>query len=413
MPEMLHAIRIRHSADIPEAFRHHQISLPRHDGVDAQAVVVDLDESDDADRLRLAAVRHWWSADHSRLPRRVGRMTELSEEHSPALNVADLGLIDPALVAEPGCPVTTPGADVRRTWVAATRYRVTESDRPPQKRCGWVPYTLAFARGWDTKPAEPEDHPPFLSGLGAGLTHAAAVDDAWAALAVEDALWRWWAAEQPEVIETASAMHPEVSDLLGPAPGPVTLQVLPARLGGVVTLAAVDDGEIIALGGGYGNDARAQRSAIARAFWQLVVARSLSDAGSAMYRAGTSGLPAHRTDRGYLAASGPRHRTLLDPIAHVQLLIDPVVRNLIRDRLDAPARLDDRKTATDSGGRVAALSTPPHDVAWRIDLSPPDNPSGVCVRPLVPGTATIPLGAFPPDAVVTATPSGVTPYPGW
>ncbi|WHU46140.1 YcaO-like family protein [Gordonia sp. L191] len=388
------------------------MSLPRHEGVDAQAVVVDLAAVDDPDSLRWAALRHWWSADHHRLPRRFAAGDDLEAEGAEALDVAALGLIDPDLLTEPGCPVTQPDTDIPRTWVAATRCRLSATEGAGY-RSGWVPYTLAFPRGWDTEPGEPRDHPPFLAGLGAGRTHAAAVAEAWAGLAVEDALWRWWSGDRPQVVDASVPPHAQTAGLWADCPLTLTLQLLPTCLGGVVTLAAVDDSEIIAVGGGYGHDVRAQRTAIARALWQLVTARSLGEATSPMYCAGTSGLPPHRAERDYLCAAGPRHRRLLDPVAHVQLLLDPLVRNAVRERIGSPVLVTKTPGTHNEHGRAAALENLPHGYAWRVDLSPPEDATGCCVRFLVPGAATLPLGAFPPDPSVTATTRGALPFPGW
>jgi len=84
-----------------------------------------------------------------------------------------------------------------------------------------------------------------------------------------------------------------------------------------------------------GIDRGGRRQACARALWQLVVARALDDPDDPLHR--TAGhvlgvLSPHREDRRYLDAFGPLHRRLLDPLCHVQLLLDPRMRAEIRRR---------------------------------------------------------------------------------
>ena len=419
-PGRLSAVRLRHDAPFPPDFRHYQLSMPQAPGVDERAVAVAIAEEtevDDTALLRTTAARHWWSADHGQLPVRIASPRELIDGGEQILEVPALGLLDPSLLEEPGCPIERVDPTRPHAWVPARRL----GDRPAD---GWVPYSLAFARPHDTRPDEPRTHPPLLAGLGAGSSRRRARRAAWASLCAEDA--RAWGADGLSV----------------------GFGILSGGLGSRVCLAVVDDGGITALGAASGSDRGGRRQACARALWQLVVARALDEPDDPLHR--TAGhvlgvLSPHREDRRYLDAFGPLHRRLLDPLCHVQLLLDPRMRAEIRRRTGTVAAgpVAGAGRATGRPVRTARITQPvpparpagcfPRGCAWEVLLSEGSAPQGdVCVRLLVPGASTLPLGAFPPDPEVARSArrrlgrwtdgegrAGVPPrtspwpYPGW
>ena len=205
-PGRLSAVRLRHDAPFPPDFRHYQLSMPQAPGVDERAVAVAIAEEtevDDTALLRTTAARHWWSADHGQLPVRIASPRELIDGGEQILEVPALGLLDPSLLEEPGCPIERVDPTRPHAWVPARRL----GDRPAD---GWVPYSLAFARPHDTRPDEPRTHPPLLAGLGAGSSRRRARRAAWASLCAEDALWTWWSdpsAPAPTPLDSAGAQE--------------------------------------------------------------------------------------------------------------------------------------------------------------------------------------------------------------
>ena len=393
--------------------RHYQLSMPQAPGVDERAVAVAIAEEtevDDTALLRTTAARHWWSADHGQLPVRIASPRELIDGGEQILEVPALGLLDPSLLEEPGCPIERVDPTRPHAWVPARRL----GDRPAD---GWVPYSLAFARPHDTRPDEPRTHPPLLAGLGAGSSRRRARRAAWASLCAEDALWTWWSdpsAPAPTPLDSAGAQ--EDARAWGADGLSVGFGILSGGLGSRVCLAVVDDGGITALGAASGSDRGGRRQACARALWQLVVARALDEPDDPLHR--TAGhvlgvLSPHREDRRYLDAFGPLHRRLLDPLCHVQLLLDPRMRAEIRRRTGTVAAgpVAGAGRATGRPVRTARITQPvpparpagcfPRGCAWEVLLSEGSAPQGdVCVRLLVPGASTLPLGAFPPDPEV-------------
>lgn len=429
-PAGLRAVRLRHGPPLPAAFRHYQVSMPQAPGVDDLAVAVDMSQTDEQRLLGEVVARHWWSADHGQRPVRLASPAELSAFGEEHLAVEAMGLLDPALREEPGCPVEAVDPRRRHAWVGAQLL----GSSPGR---GWVPYSMAFPRWMDTRPGEPPTHPPFLSGLGAGASRAEAVVRAWEELSVEDALWTWWSdpcAPVLQLLPPEASAGPWQSDGLE-----IGLAVLPCSLGGSITVAVVDDGELTVLGGGPGTGRDGRLAAVARALWQLVMARALADPGNALHRAGggapggIGALAPYRCDRRYLEQAGRRWRNLLDPIAHVQLLLDPVMREEIGrrigrgtagaaarrtaggDRPGAPHGLDGSSSAILPAPTRPSCDAPgadhlpegavlPRGQAWVVDLGPGEGVRGSthCVRLLVPGAGSLPLGAFPPDPRVAA-----------
>ncbi len=392
-------VRIRHPAPFPSSFRHLQVAMPEATGVDAHAVVVDLAREVDHASIDAAVRRHWWSADHGQLEQRRASAHALAAEGAAVLRPSVLGWVDPAERAEPGFPLAAADDTAERLWVRARRDGATGSAE------GWMPYTAAIARPADARPDEPLAHPPLLGGFGAGASAADARRNAERSVVVDDALWCWWTGLAP-----AASLDPsgEVRELWADAALDLTLRRLDRGVLGPVTLAAVDDGRILTVGGGYGLDASGQRAAIARALWQLTIARSLDDPRSALHALGVPGVVPHLADRRYAPADPHGRRRLLDPLAHVQLALDPRVRTALRGRLDdlrpGPAAVS-RATET-----------------WTVDLAR----DGRVVRVVTPAAIPLPLGAFRLDPAlvaaaarrpganpVTAAAAAQAPFPGW
>jgi len=388
-------VRVRHPAPFPAAFQHLQVAMPAAAGVDAHAVVVDLAPEADPAAIDAAVRRHWWSADHGQLEVRRASARELVADGALVLRASELGWVDPTERAMPGFPLAPDDDVVERRWVRARRAGAE----------GWMPYTAAVARPGDARPDEPLTHPPLLGGFGAGTDSHDARAQAERATVVDDALWCWWTGLAPAASLDLSS---EVRKLWADADLDLTLRRLDRGVLGPVTLAAVDDGRLLAVGGGYGLDAVGQRAAIARALWQRVIARSLDDPGSDLHALGVPGVLAHRADRRYAPEEPGGRRRLLDPLAHVQLALDPRVRIALRERLDdlRPGR--------------PAVSVAPE--TWTVDLVP----DGGVVRALIPAAIPLPLGAFRLDPAlvaaaarrpganpVTPTAAAQIPFPGW
>ena len=420
-------VRLRHPPPFPSAFQHLQVAMPAAPGVDAQAVVVDLADDVDAALVDAAVRRHWWSADHGQLSPRRATARELAAEGGPVLRMGDLGWVDPAERALPGFPLAPDTDDVPRLWVRARRVDAAGAVQ------GWMPYTASVARPTDARPDEALVHPPLLGGFGAGADPVSAFDAAWRGVVVEDALWCWWTG-----LASAASVEPipEVRRLWADADLGLTLRRLDRGVLAPVTLAAVDDGIALTVGGGFGQDAAAHRTAIALALWQLAIARSLDDPAGAL---SAPGVITHRPDRRYAPSSAAGRRRLLDPLAHVQLSLDPRVRGAVRQRLDAAAPACDAPTRTGDGGWDAgdrphgappafpsadpSDGIPPADPVerWTVDLAP----DARVVRVLSPAAVPFPLGAFRLDPALvdraarrggrapTAAAAEQTPFPGW
>ncbi len=391
-------IRLRHPSPFPSAFHHLQVAMPAAPGVDAQAVVVDLADEIDLRLVDRVVRRHWWSADHGVLRPRRATARDLAAEGDPVLTPRSLGWVDPAERAAPGFPLASDSDDVPRLWVRAHR------DGAGGPREGWMPYTAVVARHIDARPDEPLAHPPLLGGFGAGADSASASREAWRAIVADDALWCWWTGLVPAA---SLELDPGVALLWADADLALTLRRLERGTLAPATLAAVDDGDVLVVGGACGDDAAAQRAAIARALWQLVMARALDDPARTVTG---PGVVAHRADRRYAPDTAADRRRLLDPLAHVQLALDPRVRAMLRRRLEIESPDD------------AAAGRPPLGVeTWTAPLAP----DGGVVRMHVPQAVPLPLGAFRLDpALVDAAAHrrGIAPtdaalvqvpYPGW
>lgn len=435
MLDDLRAVRLAHGPDLPAGFHHHQVRMPVARGVDAHAVAVQLtDGPADPEVLVDAAVRHWAGEDHGQLDVLDATAADLRAAGVPVLTLDDLGPVDPAVLVQPGCPLVRVREGTRTAWAAATRYAADGS-----RVTGRVPYAQAVVRWLDARPDVPVAHPLNMAGLGAGRGRAAAVEAACRDLAAQDAAWTWWAdadAPAPPPVPLAAG----VARAWGASPLALDVRRLPSPLGASVVLATVDDGDVATVAVAAGPDEQAQTSAAARALWQLVVARDLADPDGSLLRSGAPGLAPHRPGRDYLAAAGPGHRRLVDPLGHVQLTLDPVVRERLRARLAGAGDGGTHRAGAgggalgdaDGGGgherggacTTAAVRAARHGL-WVADLTTPDVAvrGWCCVRVLVPGASRLPVGAFPPDPVVARAAAGrlgrrpgpreATPWPGW
>ncbi|MFC8190286.1 hypothetical protein ACFUMH_01345 [Cellulomonas sp. NPDC057328] len=424
MPEAaldaLHAVRLTHGPDLPAGFHHHQVRMPVARGVDAHAVAVQLtDGPADPDVLVDAAVRHWAGEDHGQLDVLDTTAADLRAAGVPVLTLDDLRLVDPEVLAQPGCPLVRVEDRTRTAWAAATWHAPDGT-----VATGRVPYAQAVVRWLDARPDVPVAHPLNMAGLGAGRDRAAAVEAACRDLAAQDAAWTWWAdadAPAPPPVPLAAG----VARAWGASPLTLDVRRLPSHLGASVALAAVDDGDVTTVAVAAGPDERAQATAAARALWQLVVARDLADAGGSLLRSGAPGLAPHRQGRDYLAAAGPGHRRLVDPLGHVQLTLDPVVRDRLRDRLGRRPTVTASARGAGPGVASAAAVRAAGSDLWVVDLTTPDVAAHgwCCVRVLVAGASRLPVGAFPPDPVVARGaarrlgrepgPVEQAPWPGW
>lgn len=419
--DALTAVRLRHGPDVPPGFHHHQVAMPAARGVDAHAVAVQLvggppgvPDAPDPDVLTAAAVRHWAGEDHGQLDVVRTSADALRADGVPVLTLAELGLVDPQVLAAPGCPLVRVDARTALTWVRATRV-----GPDGVVAGGRVPYGQVVVRYLDGRPDEPVAHPLTMAGLGAAPGPDAAVEAAWADVVAQDAAWTWWSDAAAPVPGTLPP-DPEVAAAWAGSPLRLDLRVLPSPLlaGGAadVVLAVVDDGVVTTLAVAAGP--RAQQAAAARALWQLVVARDLADPAGSLVR---SGAAVHRPAADHLAAAGPGARGLVDPLHHVQLTLDPVVRARVHARLGgvrtvAPAALP---------APAAPLTADPSVTRWVVDLTTPDVAARgwACARVLVPGASRLAPGAFPPDPAVartaarrlgrTAGPRETVPWPGW
>ncbi|WP_309135698.1 YcaO-like family protein [Cellulomonas sp.] len=432
----LTAVRLRHDPDLPAGFHHHQVRMPLAPGVDAQAVAVQLtDGPPDPDALVDAVVRHWAGEDHGQLDVVDATAAELRARGVPLLDLSDLRLVAPDVLARPGCPLVRVDDRTRTAWAAATRHRADGT-----ATAGRVPYAQAVVRWLDTRPDLPVAHPMNMAGLGAGHGHAAALEAACRDVAAQDAAWTWWS-DSAAPAPVRVAVVEDVARAWGGTSLALDLRRLPSPLGVPVVLAVVDDGDVATLAVAAGPDHEAQPRAAARALWQLVVARDLADPDGSLVRSAVPGLPPHRPDRDYLDAAGPGQRRLVDPLAHVQLTLDPAVRTRLRARLGAGRTAPVPATAPPAAGGAGTsgslpATAPPHGCAratvlaagrdvWVVDLTTAEVAAAGwrCVRVLAPGTSRLPVGAFPPDPAVAEAaaralgrepgPAEAVPWPGW
>lgn len=391
----------------PPGLCHLQVALPERSGVDAQAVAVTwtgLGRTPDPDVAQAAVVRTWCGEDVGQLRVRDASACALASDLQTVLTLDELAVHDPALYGEAGCPLEVLTAYHSVPWVPATRYRVSVGGQ--STLAGWVPYSQAVVRYPDGRPDHPIVHTMNLTGLGAGRTWSEATAAACADVLAQDAVIRWWCdARRPlEAVVPSRA----ISGSWGDSPLSLSLGRLPSATPYGVALAVVDDCEhdVVTLAARTSYD-----EAVAAALWQHICAVDLLEAGGDLHGQGITGLLAHRPGRDYLSAAGPGWRAALDPMAALQLGLDPEVVGALRRRSPAPVPPWHQQDGISHGIRddFTDLLAGGFDV-WVVDLTAPEAAAEgwSCVRVLVPGLARIPVPAF-------ASPIGPTslPYPGW
>lgn len=377
-------------AGLPPGFQHLQVRMPPRRGVDATAVAVAMCEAEDPpprEHVIAASVRHWCGEDLGQLRVVESGAQELAQL-APVLRLADLELHDPILHDEPGCPLAQVAERTPLPWVPASRLDA------PCAGAGWVPYGQAFVRYLDGRPDHPVAHAMNFAGLAAATDPGEAVERACADLVAQDALTAWWLRGGRVALEACEA-GPVVSSAWGTSPLFLRLLRLPSATGLPVALAVVDDEDrdVVTLA------ARVEvEEAVAAALWQHVCARDLLDRDGDLVGSGAPGLLKHRPGRDYLSAAGPGAQRAVDPMAALQLGLDPRLVDRVRVRT-TPVR----GAAAPYGGIATrsareALLTAGHHL-WVVDLTTPDvaEAGWSCVRVLATDTARIPVPAFRAD----------------
>jgi hypothetical protein len=370
---------------VPKAFRHYQVQMPDRPGVDTWATAVTMsDERSSKDAIVAAAVRHWCGEDLGQLEIQIASEQQLANE--PHLKLTDLELFDPALFEVPGCPLIRPEPHIPLWWTNGVRYRAGS-----EPTTGWVPYGQVVVRWLDADPAQPLMHPMNMAGLGVGQTRDQAIEDACADLLAQDAAVAWW---------LYGSLNPlsRLDSPWGSAEVSIRLLRLPSAVGVDLVLAAASDSarRVATLAA-----ARCIESATARALWHHALAVNLADPSGSIMAAPPPGLLLYQPDRSYLASSGPGYRRAVDPLAAVQMGLDPQLVELVQQR-----------TNSGSGSVPAVTRTSPllellieqgHEV-WIVDLTTPDvaNKGWHSVRVLATGLCRIPVPAFRVDPTARA-----------
>lgn len=405
---------------LPTAFRHVHALLPRTElgwptwQPDRLAPAAAFDDDAAHESALASAVAHLAGPWTGASPTRSATPVELAAAGEAYLDPAGTAVTDPAVVTHPGSPLTP--LDVRRpvAWVRGHRGATAAPV--------WVP--LQDVHTHVEPPPVPDQAPAGyhnLAGMAAARSRREAVERAFAHVVSHDAVARWWRwaeAPPPGVLPVPRSLR----DRWAGATVTVELRRLPSRFDADVVLAVVRDPErgVLALGHAAGADA-AEQAALS-ALVQLVTARDLAGADGrirAAVAAGAGtvpGLLAHRPARDYLdlapalpgvAVVAPRP-AVLDPMAHLQLGLDPRVLGRVEERLaggrpEGPAGRPSRRAgAGPTTDAVHVLTTPP----------PLAGNGWESVRVLVPGCLRLEPAAFPVPGPASGEAEQV-PYPGW
>ncbi|WP_370894667.1 YcaO-like family protein [Janibacter sp. GXQ6167] len=402
---------------LPTGLSYEQIELPPVAGVDSVATAVQLPvppAAPDPDVTLAAAARVWCGEDRGQLVMRRASVAELERDGELVLAPDAINGVAPAVLAAKGCPLRTVGRDEPVRWVRAVL----------QDQHGWVPYLQAVTRGLEIHPDEPLTHPVNFAGLVAARGRSDAVNAGLADAIGQDALVLWWHGRAavgrlrcPADLGGTPGLAVRCLLLSSPTKVPVVLAAVTDEVEGITTIAvaAVDQR-------GPTEGEPAIRAAVARASWQLVLSRAL-DAGGVAFAAGRPpGTLDHRCDRHYLEAAGPNLRRALDPLAALQLGLDPRVQDRLVRLIEAADALPEIEQITAPTATMEEQARAAGHALWVVDLTTPDVRAGGwhCVRVIVPDLLRVPVPAFPPDlsarlgqGVGGSANANALPLPGW
>ncbi len=421
----LEVVRRHYLPPMPPGWCHHQVRMPNKAGVDGWAGAVQLvgaGESPDIETAVLSAVRHWCGEYQGQVEVREATLTELKAEGDPVVGLDDLLLHDPALLDQPGCPLTRVNASTAMRWVRGVRHRTGAAPTP-----GWVPFSQTVVRWLETFPGQPVAHAMNMAGLGAGNSYDTAVEHAAADLLAQDAVMTWWRHGGQAVLTRVSPTE-RVQQSWSGSPLRLRLHRLPTPNGFPVVLATVVDttDQLVTLSARAADSLdEAADQAVAHALWQHACARDLLDPGGDLRSTAVPGLQPYRNDRAYLAGSGPGHRRVVDPMGNLELGLDPRLAAAVlqRTRRSSPPSRDSR---TRQGGSAFQTLLDRGQQAWIVDLTTDEVAAAGrrCVRVLAPESLRVPAAAFPPGPAAHAAaaaetygwpaqPPELLPYPGW
>ncbi|WP_157847466.1 YcaO-like family protein [Salinibacterium amurskyense] len=447
---ILHRVRRRTNlAPLPTGFVHLHAELPHLRSVkatftpDALAPAGALDDGSRSEPqllepALLSGIAHYCGADLEQGVRTRASLTELQQTDERAFELAAWQPHDPALHALAGFPFVELRADTRIDWVRG------------QDAAGdiWVPQSLVFAdylRGSRTSALATNANN--LVGQQAGRTLADAVERAAAHAVAHDAVAVWWSST---AAASAVPLPQSVATVFAESELKVRILAIPSTTGIPVRLAVVDDvnNTILSLGfAAHTDDDTASELAIVEALIQHASAQDLAQENSlirdsaALGNGAIAGLVSWDPQRRYAHAFGPKHRGLIDPMAHVQYGLDPAVIEHARQRTQ-PRRQP--RPQPHQGLSPTAGSAAPDSAS---STTPPAAPTSVtaavastlitvdvatdrvktagfhAVRAIIPGFARLQPAAFPLDPFGRLAEARETlgwdaapnpgPYPGW
>jgi len=440
---ILHRVRRRANlAPLPAGFAHLHAELPHLQSVkatftpDALAPAGALDdgsrsESELLEPALLSGIAHYCGADLEQGRRTHASPAELRQSGERCLDLASWQPHDPSLHAVDGFPFVELRPETRVDWLQG------------QDAAGpvWVPQSLVFAdylRG--SRNSALATNTNNLVGLQAGRTRAEAVERAAAHVVAHDAVAVWWSSN---AAASAVPLPPTVATVFAGSDLSVRVLAIPSTTRVPVRLAVVDDmsGDIISLGfAAHGDDTTASELAVVEALIQHASAQDLAQESSlirnsaALGNGAIAGLVPWDARRRYAHAFGPAYRGLIDPMAHVQYGLDPLVVERTRHRT-AP---HEERMARLGGNPASEIHTPASvalgtssvtDSVSRHLVTVDVTTDRVCetgfraVRALIPGFARLQPAAFPLDPLGRIAEARDTlgwdaaasegPYPGW
>lgn len=329
---------------------------------------------------------------------RRASFAELATAGEPAIDPADLALFSEEQHAIRGFPFVPFTRDLRVLW---TRGEDLTTGTP----C-WVPASWVWTT-WNTGPAagEPKTNGTIFAGIAAGRSREEAERGTLAELIERDAVHLAWTSGAP----LPRLIPPRwMEPLLVGGGGAVTIELyhFPNEFGLPVIGALLRDHEadVLAMGQACRTDPmQAALKAVAEAAQLDLVARALADreSGLADRLAAVPGASLHpwRADRTYASLFGPDWRGARDLLCHLQLYLDPALREPLAERLIGPELPLTGLSAPGPESRETYLKLlNERDLrAVSVDVTTPDVASAGLrvVRVVVPGLYSNAPAAFP------------------
>ncbi len=308
-----------------------------------------------------------------------------------ALSGDDLALHSPSQHEQPGFPFVPLGDETEAAWVPA-------EDAQDRSRV-FVPASVVYLGDVTGHYAVPATNYPVGAGIAAGPSREQATEGALGEVIERHALGTAWARGMPF---SAVEIPPAIS-AAGRLAGVEAVHAweVPNTFDLPVLLVSVSDvkRDLIGFGCAFRDTAAAAMwKAFSEALLSLQSAQVLDDPMHPIHEltsAGSTPLKPHRLDRQYRKDYAADWRDVTDIACHVQLLLDPIVRRAVMDRLAAsevPRRLPHacpgalRQRLGQQGRRILVVDVTSADIRM----------AGLhVVKVIVPGLRATAPAAFP------------------